>query len=129
MLTAPNNQAVSANLNLKQHKMKKIVLGTCLILLLAAVNANADAEANWKKNCASCHGNDGKGKTRAGRKAKVKDQTDAKVQKAYTDDQAFKHLKEGMKDDKGKEQMKPYGDKLSDAEIKDLIAYVRKFAK
>lgn len=110
--------------------MKKITLGICLAVLFAGAAASeASVDDNWKKHCASCHGKDGKGKTRAGRKAKVKDHTDAKVQASYTDKQAFENLKKGMKSDKGKEQMKPYGDKLSDAEINELIAFVRKLAK
>ena len=110
--------------------MKKIVLGICLLLLLTAANSSAGTvEDNWKKHCASCHGKDGKGKTRAGRKAKVRDHTDAKVQAAYTDKQAFDNLKKGMKSDKGKTLMKPYAEKLSDAEINELIAFVRKLVK
>ena len=110
--------------------MKKIALGICLILLFTAAGGSAaSVEDNWKKHCASCHGKDGKGKTRAGRKTRVKDHTDAKVQAAYSDKQAVDNLKKGMKSDKGKVQMKPYAEKLSDAEITELIAFVRKLAK
>ncbi len=89
----------------------------------------AKTQANWKTHCYSCHGNDGRGKTKAGRKAKVKDLTDAKIQKQYSDQQMYDQIKSGMKDKKGKDMMKPYGDKLNDAEIKDLIAFVRTLAK
>lgn len=89
----------------------------------------ADTAANWKTHCYSCHGKDGKGKTRAGRKAKVLDLTDPKVQALYSDAEMFDQLKNGMKSKDGKELMKPYGDKLSDAEMKDLVAFVRTLAK
>jgi mono/diheme cytochrome c family protein len=59
----------------------------------------------------------------------VKDYTDAKLQAELTDEKAVKTIKEGIKDDKGKERMKPYGELLSDAEIKSLIAYLRAFKK
>lgn len=112
--------------------MKTKTLATILTLgmLTAASGYAADsADANWKKHCLSCHGADGKGKTRAGRKAKVKDLTDSKVQSLYNDAQLLDQLKNGLKDKGGKEQMKPFSDKLSEAEMNDLIALVRKFGK
>lgn len=109
---------------------KKVVLGICVAVVLSAVNVGAESvEANWKKHCMSCHGADGKGKTKAGRKAKAKDLTDAALQKQFSDEQMFDQIKNGMKDDKGKEMMKGYGAVFSDAEIKNLVAYVRKFKK
>ncbi|MDA1275057.1 MAG: cytochrome c [Verrucomicrobia bacterium] len=106
--------------------MKKLILITATLLVAATVSLRADVTENWKKNCASCHGNDGKGNTKAGKKAKVKDMTEAKYQEALTDEKMAKQIKEGMKED-GKEIMKPFGDKLTDDEIKALVAYVRKF--
>jgi mono/diheme cytochrome c family protein len=89
--------------------------------------AAADATDNWAKNCASCHGPDGAGHTKAGRMAQVKDMTDAKYQGTFTDDQAVKQIKEGFKDSSGKEKMKAFADKFSDAEVKALVQYVRSF--
>jgi cytochrome c553 len=109
--------------------MKKIILLTVALSALAVVSASAaDAKELFDKNCASCHGKDGKGETKMGQKAGVKDYTDAKVQEAMKDDVAFKSVKEGLKD-KDKELMKPFAEKLSDAEIKSLIAYMRTFKK
>lgn len=108
--------------------MKKVILLTATLLIAATVSLRAaDVTANWKKNCGSCHGNDGKGNTKAGKKAKVKDMTEAKYQEALSDEKMAKQIKEGMKADDGKEIMKAYGDKLSAEEIKDLVAYIRKF--
>jgi cytochrome c1 len=56
----------------------------------------------------------------------VKDYTDAKVQAEMKDDQAIKTIKQGLKDDKGKERMKAY-DQLTDEEAKSLVAYMREF--
>ncbi len=114
-------------------KTKSITtLTTATLVLLAALTLPAragDVKENWEKNCASCHGKDGKGETKMGKKLDVKDYTDAKVQQAITDEKAKKALKEGIKDDKGKERMKSYADILSDDEIKALIGYVRAFKK
>ena len=87
----------------------------------------ADVNENWTKHCTSCHGKDGKGQTKAGRMADVKDLTDGKVQAAFDDEAGFKRVKEGLKDKNGKERMKPFAEKLSDDEIKALIKHIRTF--
>lgn len=101
---------------------------TVAVLLAGAVALQADAEANWNKNCASCHGKDGKGQTAMGKRLGLKDYTDPKVQESFTDEEAFKATKEGLKKD-GKTVMKPYANKLSDDEIKELVAHIRSFKK
>jgi mono/diheme cytochrome c family protein len=88
----------------------------------------ADVKENWDKNCAACHGKDGKGQTMMGRKLDIKDLTDPKVQASFDDAQASKTIKEGKKDKDGKTLMKPF-DTLSDDEIKALVACVRGFNK
>ena len=63
-----------------------------------------------------------------GKKLKIKDYTDAKVQAEMKDEEILKIIKEGKKEG-SKTLMKAYADVLSEAEIKDLLAYVRKFKK
>jgi cytochrome c oxidase cbb3-type subunit 3 len=84
----------------------------------------ADVNATWAANCAACHGKDGKGSTMMGRKLGIKDLTDAKVQASFTDAEAAKAIKEGVTEN-GTEKMKAFGDKLSDDDIKALVAHVR----
>ncbi|MCU0771314.1 MAG: cytochrome c [Verrucomicrobia bacterium] len=103
-------------------------LAVITALIGGALSLQADVEANWKKHCASCHGADGKGQTTMGKKAGAKDYTDAKVQESFTDEQAFKATKEGIEKD-GKPVMKPYAEKLTDDEIKELVAHIRSFKK
>lgn len=105
-----------------------ILLAGALFIASVMTSRGADVKEVWEKNCASCHGKDGKGETKAGKKAQVKDLTDAAYQGTFTDEKMFKQIKEGMKEN-GKERMKPFGDKLSDDEIKALIAYVKAFKK
>lgn len=112
--------------------MNKHAITTIAALALLALPHSgraADAPDTWTKNCAACHGADGAGHTRAGKMVGAKDLTDAAYQKAFSDDQAFKAIKDGYKDDAGKDKMKPFSAKLSDDEIKALVAYVRTLAK
>jgi cytochrome c6 len=83
-----------------------------------------DVPALWQKNCASCHGDDGKGQTKAGKSKKVKDLTSPEIRAKFDRDRMIKATKGGLKSEDGKEQMKPYGEKLSDAEIAALTDYV-----
>jgi mono/diheme cytochrome c family protein len=99
-----------------------------VIIVSAGVSSAADAAANWTQHCASCHGKDGSGNTMMGKKLGVKDYHDAKVQAAFSDAEAERAIKEGVKTN-GKETMKPFGSKLSDDDIKALVAYVRSFKK
>ena len=109
--------------------MKKIIGAAVfgLVFAFAPSVAAADAKAIYDKDCAKCHGPDCKGQTRMGKQAGAKDYTDATVQAEFTDEQATKAIKEGVKV-KGKEVMKP-ADKLSDDDIKGLVAYIRAFKK
>jgi mono/diheme cytochrome c family protein len=110
--------------------MRKLIACLSALLITAAATVRAaDVKEIWDKNCASCHGKDGKGETKAGKKAEVKDLTDAKYQESFTDEQMFKQIKSGLKDKNGKEKMKAFGDKISDEEIKGLITFVRGLKK
>jgi cytochrome c553 len=109
--------------------MKKLLLLAAVMGVAAALSAQAaDVKENYKANCAKCHGEDGKGDTKMGKKSGCKDYTDAKVQDELKDDKACKSIKEGMKDG-DKELMKPFADKLSDDEIKALVTHMRSFKK
>lgn len=97
-------------------------------MLAGAVSVRAaDAKELWEKDCAKCHGTDGKGKTKMGEKLGVRDYTDAKIQAALKEAEMTKAVKEGVKKD-DKTLMKAFSD-YSDADIKALVAYVRAFKK
>lgn len=104
---------------------KHLILG--LPLLMGAVLIAAPVAENWENHCAKCHGADGKGQTKAGKKLSVKDYTDAKVQAEMKDEDMIKATANGVNDKAGKEKMKAYKDELSSEEIKELVAYIRKF--
>ena len=106
--------------------LKTITLGAGLIAGAALMLA-APVTENWENHCAKCHGADGKGQTKAGKKLNVVDYTDPKVQAKMKDEEMIKVTAEGAKDKAGKERMKGYKDELSPKEIEELVAYIRKF--
>jgi mono/diheme cytochrome c family protein len=109
--------------------MKIITLIAVSLLAVSAISVRAgSAEENWNANCVQCHGKTGAADTKMGKKLNAKDLTDAKTQASFTDADAAKAIKEGMKED-GKTVMKAFGDKLSDDDIKALVAYVRTLKK
>ncbi|HZH03082.1 MAG TPA: c-type cytochrome, partial [Myxococcaceae bacterium] len=65
--------------------MKKLVLAAAMTLSFGGV-AWADEIADaYKAQCKSCHGADGKGDTKVGKKEKVKDMTSAEWHASTTD--------------------------------------------
>lgn len=109
--------------------MKKLLPLLVAVLAIPAISVvAADAKATYEKDCAKCHGTDGKGATKMGQKLGCKDYTDAKVQAEMKDDAAVKAIKEGLKDKEGKSLMKAT-EGVSDAEAKALVEHMRKFKK
>lgn len=105
----------------------KIALASIALAFTAAASYAAPASENWENSCASCHGADGKGQTKQGKKLKVKDYTDAKLQTELKDEEMVKAILDGVKGENGKERMKGFKEELSEQDAKDLVAYIRKF--
>ncbi len=109
--------------------MKRLAITIAILFAAALTQARAaDAKETWEKDCSKCHGADGKGDTKMGKKLEVRDLTDPKVQASFTDEQALKSTKEGVKAE-GKTKMPAFADKLSDDEIKAVVTYLRSFKK
>jgi cytochrome c6 len=100
----------------------KTTVSVIIAVVLASSGAafGADAAALWAQHCASCHGKDGAGTTVMGKKLGLKD---------YTKDQGFSDAEATNVIKNGKGKMKGYKDKLSDADVKALVAYVRSLKK
>ena len=83
----------------------------------------AAGKALYAKNCASCHGDAGKGDGRMGEELNPKppDLTDADWKHGSTDGEIFKVIHDGSP----KTGMKAFGRKLSEHEIWDVINYIR----
>lgn len=93
-----------------------VLLG--FMMMVARPAMADDAEALYKSKCQMCHGADGKGSA-AGQKLGARDFHSPEVAKE-SDADLIKVTKEG----KGK--MPKFEGKLTDDQIKGLIAYIRK---
>ncbi len=92
------------------------------VAVSAATASAQDAAGVYKTKCAACHGADGKGNTPAGKNMGVHDFASPEVAKE-TDEQLIEVVT------KGRNKMPPYGTSLKEPQIKDLVAYIRDFAK
>lgn len=106
----------------------RIAITAALLALIASATRGlaAPVAENWENHCTKCHGDDGKGQTKPGKKLDLKDYTDPKVQAGMKDEEMIKTITDGVFE-KGKEKMKAYKDELTSEEIKELVAYIRKF--
>jgi cytochrome c6 len=101
------------------------LLSMLALMLTFAVAAAADdvaTEKLWKAKCQSCHAADGSGSTPAGKKVEARDLRSPEIQK-QTDAELIEITK------KGKNKMPAYDKKLTDQQIKDLVAYIRVLGK
>ncbi len=96
---------------------------TCTTTLFAA-----DGKALYEEHCAKCHGTDGKGDTKMGKKLGTKDYSSPKTWEGVKDDAAIKAVKEGVKDKEGKVVMKPT-EGVSDADAKAMVGYMKSLKK
>jgi cytochrome c6 len=107
-----------------EERMKAVIsMGAVALAMALAIPAMAedDAATLYKQKCATCHAADGTGSA-VGKKMGAKDFKDPDVVK-QSDTELTKTTKEG----KGK--MPKYEGKLTDAQIKDLVAYIRTLQK
>jgi mono/diheme cytochrome c family protein len=96
---------------------------TALSALPSLANETSDL---FEKKCATCHGVDGKGQTKMGKKFHAPDFTGEKWQKETTDKEIQKAIVEGVVED-GKRKMPAWKDKLTPEQIADLGKYARAF--
>ncbi len=108
--------------------MKRALLTIAALSSLAVAAYGFDASTAWNDQCAKCHGKDGNGDTKMGKKLSIKNYTDASVQAGFTDEEAFKAIKLGTKDKSGKVRMKAV-EGLSDDDVTALVKHFRALKK
>lgn len=105
--------------------MLKITFVLIVGLFLAGSAFAQDAAAGktvFASKCVICHGADGAGKTSIGKNLNIKDLHSAEVQKMSDAD-----LKEAISN--GKNKMPPFKGKITDAQLGNVLAYVRQLGK
>jgi len=65
----------------------------CAALAFGAATAAADGNKLYSRYCAKCHGEDGRGETKMGKKLDLPDFTSATFQDRITDDQIADYLR------------------------------------
>jgi len=101
--------------------MKRTSIGAVFILLVSSVVSSAqgfDAKTVFRKNCAICHGVEGRADTPMAKNLKVPDLTSPAVQQ-LTDGQIRATI------DKGTGPMPPFGPALGEAGLNAMVKYVR----
>jgi mono/diheme cytochrome c family protein len=120
-------------------KMRRITLGSPILLVAAIISLFAfvvvastakaadlaAAKKTYEEKCAKCHGLTGKGDGPKAKslKKKPRDYTDKGKMAELTDEKLIKETLDGKK------PMPSYRGKLTEAQIADLIVYIRTFAK
>jgi cytochrome c6 len=106
--------------------LKALVLSAAVIvtmfLLVSPTKSQGGGEAVYKAKCASCHGADGVGATPAGKATKARDFCSDEVKKESDAEWTGIIVK-------GKNKMPSYDKKITDAEVKDIVAYIRGLCK
>ena len=76
----------------------------------------------WESHCAVCHGPDGKANTEEGKKKGARDLGDARWQATVSDSRLEGSIK------RGRDKMPSFGKKLTEDQVKALVAEVRALA-
>jgi cytochrome c6 len=108
--------------SLMQANGPKSILVALAVAFVFSATVRADGAGDFKAKCAMCHGADGAGSTPTGTALKVRDLGSSAVQ-AQTDAQLTDIVTNG------KGTMPAYKGKLTDDQIKGLVAFIRSFAK
>ena len=88
-----------------------------------SLQKDTNASALFVRNCASCHGKDGRAKTFKARFNHARDLTNPNWQAAISDEHIYNSIL------KGNGKMPAFAKKLSRPEIAALVTYVRMFKK
>lgn len=91
--------------------------------LRAGSASPADARTEYNRKCVSCHGRDGRGQTRRGRRARTRDLTNAEWHNDVSDERLFNSI------NNGRNKMPAFKKLLSESEIDALVDYVRHFRR
>ena len=110
-------------------RTRKRMGGGAGLLLAAGLLAASDAQgqeakrsAAWQTYCMACHGPDGKAQTEEGKKKGARNLTDPRWQATVSDARLESSVK------RGRDKMPSFGKKLTEEQVRALVAEVRGLA-
>lgn len=104
-------------------KRFRMILSFGFLLLIRNPVIAGDPGEVFIKNCAACHGEDGKGETLTGQKLGIKDLSKSKL----TEVQIEQQILEGKPAGQGTAKMPAFKARLTHQEIKSLVSVVKAF--
>ena len=99
-----------------------IALFSLFVLTSAATAADSAGKTIFASKCSICHGPDGAGKTAIGKNLKIRDLHSPDAQKQSDADLGEIILN-------GKNKMPAFKGKVTEAQVNDLVAYIRTLGK
>ncbi|HYN43535.1 MAG TPA: c-type cytochrome [Thermoanaerobaculia bacterium] len=105
--------------------MKRAAFLSALALLALPLAAEEPPKrsAAWEANCTVCHGDDGRSQTEEGKKKKARNLADPKWLASVSDGRLTSSIQ------RGRDKMPAFGRKLSEEQVKALVAEVRELPK
>ena len=106
-------------------KIITVVLVASIVIVMSALAGNSSLQPDrvtdvlFVKNCASCHGKDGRSKTLKAKFKHARNLSDPIWQSTITDEHIYESILRGRK------RMPAFESKLSKPEIAALVTYVR----
>jgi mono/diheme cytochrome c family protein len=94
-----------------------------LLALPLAAQEPPKRSAVWDANCSVCHGDDGRSQTDEGKKKKARNLADPKWQASVSDGRLTSSIQ------RGHDKMPAFGRKLSEEQVKALVAEIRALSK
>jgi len=100
----------------------------CAVSILAIstsrrVSAAGDARSVYNSKCASCHDRDGRARSKRARREHARDMSTGEWQDSVSDERIYNSISNG----KGK--MPAFKKKLSEAQIDELVSYIRRLRR
>ena len=89
----------------------------------ASSTTAGDARSVYNSKCAGCHGRDGRARSARAKREHARDMTTAEWQDSVSDERIYNSISNG----KGK--MPSFKKKLADAQIDELVSYVRRLRR
>lgn len=99
--------------------MRRFAMALLLVAPLAARAQPSNGAEIWRRRCAMCHGEDGRGQTQQGQRSSIPDLTNPAWQALRTDERIRAAILLGGK------QMPGFKDRLAKEDLDALVGFIR----